>query len=152
MYANYMMTGQTPELNINPPELKNIDISKLTDSLSDKVNSVKGKITPETEKKETYLYKWRDEKGIIHYTSEKPKAQINKLETIKIDNQTNVVPAVSDESPSIKSPQQQNTQVSSEIPTNVYSADGIKQLFDQAKNIQNQVNEQYEEIERAGNN
>ena len=152
MYANYMMTGKTPELQLNKPTLPEINISKLTDSLSDKVDSVKDKITPEDKKKETYLYKWRDEKGVIHYTSEKPAAQINDLESIKIDNQTNVVPAVSEKSSKTESIQQQSAPVSSGIPTNIYSPEGIKGLFDRAKNIQKQVNEQYERIEQAGNN
>jgi len=151
MYANYMMTGKTPELQINKPALPEVSISKLTNSFSNKVDSVKDRLTPEAKKKDAFLYKWRDEKGVIHYTSEKPAAQITNLESIKIDNQTNVVPAVSDNSSKTEPTQQQNTPASSGIPTNIYSPEGIKQLVDQAKNIQNQVNEQYEKIEQAGN-
>lgn len=152
MYANYMMTGKTPELQVNKPALPEVSISKLTNSLSNKVDSVKDKFTPKAKKQETYLYKWRDEKGVIHYTSEKPAAQITNLESIKIDNQTNVVPAVSDNSSKTEPAQQQNTPVSSGMPANIYSPEGIKQLVDQAKNVQNLMNQQYEKIEQAGNN
>ena len=149
MYANYMMTGQMPDTNINTPELPDINISKLTNSISDKVDSVKGKITPEITQKETYLYKWRDEKGVIHYTSEKPDGDIKNLESIKIDNQTNVVPAVSANTPETEPAQTQNNPVSTQLPTNVYSPEGIKQLFEQAKNVQNLMNEQFDQQERA---
>ena len=152
MYANYMMTGQAPELDIKTPELSKINISKLTDSLSDKVDTVKDKITSEPEKQETYLYKWRDENGVIHYTSEKPSTDIRNLESIKIDKQTNVVPAVSNNSQESQATQQQNISPTSEMPTNVYSPEGIEQLFDHAKNVQNLIDEQFSQQEQIINN
>jgi hypothetical protein len=149
IYTNYMMTGQTPTLSISKPELQNISISKLTDSLSDKVNVVKNKVTPDTKKTETYLYKWRDKKGVIHYTSEKPSDEINNLESIKIDNQTNVVPAVSDNSANVDPIQEKSANSSTTMPNNLYSPEGVKQLFDQAKNVQNLMNEQFSQQEQA---
>lgn len=152
IYAKYLITGQSPNLDINKEKLPEIDISKISDSLSNKVSTVKDKVTPEAENKETYLYKWRDEKGVIHYTSEKPDVDIKNLESIKIDNQTNVVPAVSNNSDKNEPSEMQNNQSSVDMPSNIYSPDGIKQLFDQAKDVQNLVNEQFEQQESSFNN
>lgn len=147
-----MATGETPTLSISKPELQNINISKLADSLSDKVDAVKNRVTPKTKKTETYLYKWRDEKGVIHYTSEKPADEIKNLESIKIDNQTNVVPAVSDNSANVEPRQEQSANSSTTIPNNLYSPEGVKQLFDQAKNVQNLMNEQFSQQEQVLDN
>ncbi|MCZ6802955.1 MAG: hypothetical protein O7D86_03210 [Proteobacteria bacterium] len=40
---------------------------------------------------------------------------------------------------------------STELPTNVYSPEGIEHLFNQAKDIQNLVNEQYGQQEKIIN-
>lgn len=150
LYAKYLMTGQTPELNINQKNLPNISVSKITNSISNKVTFVKDKVSTTNEKKEAYFYKWRDQKGIIHYTSEKPaiEVEVNKLETIKIDNQTNVVPAVSDNSAEVESIHQQKQQTTSSIPDNPYSSKGIKQLMNQAKDVQNLMNEHIHQQEQ----
>ena len=153
MYAKYLMTGQTPDFNLNKSDLAEINLSDITDTISDKVESVKEKAIPESNKSEISLYKWRDEKGVIHYTSEKPTSEVKKLETIKIDNQTNVMPAVSDaergESPSSVQTTQQSTPL---IPENLYSPEGVKQLIDQAKDVQNLVNEHYDQQQEIINN
>lgn len=149
MYANYMMTGNAPELPVNKPALAEISISKLSHSLSDKVDAVKNRITPEPKRTETYLYKWRDEKGVIHYTSDKPSGEIKNLESIKIDNQTNVVPSVSDNSANVGPTQEQSGNSSAAIPNALYSPEGVKQLFDQAKNVQHLMNEQINQQEQV---
>jgi len=147
-YANYLATGKPPEINIKKTVLPDIDISNITDSISDKFESVKEEIEPEV--KDSYLYKWRDEKGVIHYTSEKPSENIQNLESIKLSNDTNVVPAVSEN----KSPPKENNKhslPSAELPVNIYSPEGIKHLFDQAKDIQNLTNEQFNRQENIIN-
>ncbi len=150
-YANYLVTGEKPELDINEPILPDIDISKITDSISDKFESVKKEVQAQSEVKESYLYKWRDEKGVIHYTSEKPAENIRSLESIKLSNDTNVVPAVPVPQTSSAINNQQQA-LSTEAPTNVYSPEGIKHLFDQAKSIQNLMNEQFTQQENIINN
>ncbi len=152
-YANYLMTGKTPDISFEKPSLPKIDISKLTGSVSEKFDSIK----KENSNEDTYLYKWRDAKGVIHYTSEKPSNNIANIESIKINNDTNVVPSVPSVS-SVSSNEEESVQqqsVASELPTeippNLYSPEGVKQLFDQAKNVQNQMNEQFQEQENIIN-
>ncbi|MBL1140874.1 MAG: DUF4124 domain-containing protein [Proteobacteria bacterium] len=153
-YANYLITGNSPEISINKPVLPDINFSEIRESLSNKLESDKKAIEPEI--KETYLYKWRDEKGVIHYTSEKPSEKTQSLESIKLSTQTNVVPAISEKDKTdrtTKQPEspQQSSFPSTDLPANIYSPEGIKHLFDQAKDIQNLMNEQFSQQENAIN-
>ena len=144
-YASYLMTGNLPSIVKQPPEIPAFNISKLTRSVSTKY---KGNNEEEiTENK--YLYKWRDANGVMHYTSDKPPEDIN-YKSIRLSNDTNVVPAVSESDATNAHPVQQQLP-STEIPSNVYSPEGIEQLFNQAKDIQNLVNEQFEQQEVISN-
>ena len=144
-YASYLMTGRLPSIVKQPPEIPAFNISKLTKSISTKlrINSEE----KDTENK--YLYKWRDTNGVMHYTSDKPQKDIN-YESIRLSNDTNVVPAVSESDTTSEHPVQQQLP-STEMPANVYSPEGIEQLFNQAKDIQNLVNEQFEQQEVISN-
>jgi len=144
-YSNYLMTGKAPEIPATTANLPDINISKLKDSISNKFKSIKKEKTVE----EIYLYKWRDTKGVIHYASEKPLEEIENLETIKLNSNTNVVPAISDNKEKKDAPRQKP--VSTELPKNVYSPEGIKHLFDQAKGIQGRMNEQFTQQENIIN-
>lgn len=149
-YANYLITGKAPDISINKPTLPSINISKLTDSLSDKFKS--NNEEEQNAVKNTYLYKWRDAKGVIHYTSEKPSGEIENLESIKLSNKTNIVPAVS-ESEAIheNATQQLPKSTSTDFPSNIYSPEGVKDLIDQAKDVQNLMNEQFTQQENSIN-
>ncbi len=145
-YTNYLLTGKTPDIAINKPTLPDIEISKLTDTLSDKFNIIEEKKPAAN----TYLYKWRDTKGVIHYTSKKPPENIQDFESIKLSNNTNVVPAVSDNEV-IHEKQTQQQAPSENLSTNIYSPEGIKKLFDQAKDVQNLMNDQFTQQENSIN-
>lgn len=145
-YANYLMTGETPEIITKP--LPDLDISVIKKSISKKLNSEKEtiKVAPETES--TYLYKWRDDKGIMHYTSEKPTGEIKSLESIKLSNNTNIIPSDNNDTKQVND--KKSTQLlSTELPANLYSPEGIKQLFDKAKDIQNLMDENFNHQEAA---
>jgi predicted component of viral defense system (DUF524 family) len=132
--TNYIMTGNTPD----------IEIPNLTDALSEKLKSIKDKKLVN----DSYLYKWRDDKGIIHYSSEKPIENIRNLEQIKLSSDTNIVPAVSEtEVTNNTTLQQLSEPTSTDFPENVYSPAAIEQLIDQAKDTQNLMNEQFDQQE-----
>ncbi len=147
-YANYLMTGKTPDISFEKLSLPKIDMSKLTGSVSEKFDSIKKEKSTE----DTYLYKWRDAKGVIHYTSEKPSNNIANIESIKINNDTNVVPSVSSNEEESVQQQSVASELPTEIPPNLYSPEGVKQLIDKAKNVQYQMNEQLQEQENIINN
>lgn len=147
-YATYLATGETPEIISKPPSLPELDISTIKKSITNKLNSRKEKIKTEPETKTAYLYKWRDDKGVMHYTSEKPTGEIKSLESIKISNDTNIIPANENNSTPVNKTKSIQTP-STELPSNIYSPEGIKQLFDQAKNIQNLMDENFSHQEAA---
>ena len=136
------MTGETPEITSKLASIPELNISNIKQSISNNIDSKKEeeKIIPKT--KDTYLYKWRDDKGVMHYTSEKPTGETKSLEAIKLSNKTNVIPANTE---NINSSVNNNYKESpsTKLPTNIYSPEGIKHLFDQAKDIQNLMDEQF---------
>gem|GEM_PF-1876214 len=141
LYANYLMTGDLPNLVLHKSNMPVPGLSKISESVT-KLFDFSGEGSSDSK----YLYKWRNAKGIIHYTSEKPAADI-EVETIELSRDTNIVPAVSEAS--IKqndshkpSPETRNLDVSA---VNHYSPQGIEQLFDQANNVKDIVNEHYEQ-------
>ena len=145
-YTNYLLTGKAPDIVINKPTLPDIKMSNLTETLSDKFSVIKEKKPAAN----TYLYKWRDTKGVMHYTSEKPPENIQNFESIKLSNDTNIIPAVSDNEVAHKKPAQQQVP-STNLPANIYSPEGIKHLFDQAKDVQNLMNDHSIQQEKSIN-
>ncbi|MFT5395267.1 MAG: hypothetical protein ACI85N_000451 [Gammaproteobacteria bacterium] len=140
LYVNYLLTGNTPNLVIQKPSIPDLNLSKISESATD-LFDLNGDASSDTK----YLYKWRDAKGIIHYASEKPAADI-EIEKIKLSSETNIVPAVStadtnQNAPQIQLPQSVNVDKSNE---NFYSPQGIEQLFDQANDVKNRINEHYD--------
>lgn len=144
-YASYLTTGKLPDIVKQPTEISEFNVSKLTESISTKFKS----ITEEGITESRYLYKWRDANGVMHYTSDKPSEDIH-FESIKLSNDTNVVPAVSAKAVTMEETTQQQSHVS-EIPSNVSSVEGIEHLFEQAKDIQNLVNEQFSQQDVMSN-
>ena len=147
-YANYMITGETPEIIKKTSSLTELNISTINKSITNKLNSRKEKTKTEPETKTTYLYKWRDDKGVMHYTSEKPIGEIKSLESIKLSNNTNVI-TTNKNNEATASEKKSTQSVSTDLPTNIYSPEGIKQLFDKAKNIQNIMDENLSHQEAA---
>ncbi len=146
-YTNYLVTGQAPEINIDKSALSDIKLSKLKNTISNKFNSAKKEKPPIV--KESYLYKWRDAKGVIHYTSEKPPEDVKNLESIKLSNDTNVVPSALENNAETQST---STQLpSTNLPENIYSPEGIKHLFEQAKSIQSLMNDKFTQQENIIN-
>lgn len=137
-YTNYFMTDQVPEINSEQSTLSDINISDLKSSISKQLKTTK-KEKPVTVK-ETYLYKWRDTKGIIHYTSEKPLEDVN------------VVPSVSENNTETQSAPTQHAELpSTNFPKNIYSPEGIKHLFEQAKSVQSLMDKQFSQQENSVN-
>ena len=141
LYANYLITGNSPKLVLQESQIPDLNISKIAESATDLFSS-NGEGTSETK----YLYKWRDAKGIIHYTSEKPAADI-KVETIKLSSDTNIVPAASEAETKQNVSHDQLPEIdnSDDSSVNLYSPQGIEQLFDQTNDVKNLMNEHYEQ-------
>jgi len=140
-YVYYLKTGNMTNSVIQEPNISDLNLSKITSSATNLLN-LKRNESSDTK----YLYKWRNSKGIIHYTSEKPAADI-AVETIELSSDTNIVPAVTEANinqtdPQSQLPQNENT---AESNANLYLPQGLEQLFDQADSVKNLINEHYSE-------
>lgn len=134
LYLNYLQTGKLPNVIQNKAVMPEFKFSAFKQSATNLLNTKPNK----PEKK--YMYRWRDSNNVIHYTSQKPETGVS-YKSIELDNEVNIVPAVS-ESDSV------NDKNRPELPStpvnNVYSPEGVKQLFKQAKEIQKYQNEIFE--------
>jgi hypothetical protein len=127
-YAYYLQTGKT--LDIKKTEISEIKLPEIDNILPD---------TLRPKNKESTLYKWRDENGVIYYTSEKPEEEVRNLEIIKFNHETNVVPSIPTD--------QTIDKTTSNIETVANPIENIDQLFKQAENVQEQVDERTEAME-----
>ena len=132
-YANYLMTGNIPQIQVPKPDLPEIKtlsedaLTTINEKISDSIDVIKKDET--STNNANNIYKWRGEDGIIYYTNEAPPSEIN-YESIPYHKETNVVPNVSETKKTTQSPP-------ITMPGNVYSPEGIKQLLNQAKDIRN---------------
>lgn len=124
-YMMYIMTGKTP-------------FSSPKDLLPD-FSPTLTKMTPKLSK-ET-VYKWTDDKGRVHYSSDPIHNQAN-VEKMQVDPNLNVmdsveIPKNSDRSkPNINLPE-----------GNIYTPDKIQQLVKDAKNVQNLMDDRAKQFE-----
>ena len=90
------------------------------------------------------VYKWRDSDGQTHYTTEPPPQDIQS-ETLYLNSDINVVPAVESPQPGnrVEKPSMQKYSVGS-----VYSPDKVQRLMDDARNVQNILNERANQMQR----
>lgn len=145
LYANYLLTGNSPNLVLPKPSMADLNLSKISGSATD-LFDLNGEESTDTK----YLYKWRDAKGIIHYTSVKPDAGIN-VETIELSSETNIVPAVSTTNTNQNVPHTQLPQTgdTDDSGLNIYSPQGIEDFFDQANDVKSLMNEHYDQQRKS---
>ena len=122
-YGLYLTTGKTPFSNFSSP-LPNASLQDLK---------------PELPKGNDTAYKWTDEKGVVHYSSE-PPPDLAKAEKLDVDPDTNLIQGV--EAP--VAPVQTATNQAPTL-TNPYSAEGIQQTLDKARNVQKILDERHKE-------
>lgn len=127
-YALYIMTGKTP---FSANDLKMPDISAPgVDSL---VNGGK-----------TTAFKWTDENGVVHYSSE-PPPEHQQVEVLEIDPNVNLVQGVQKKE-EVPGP---GPQPALDLPSgNVYSPENVQKLIQDAKDVQKKLNERYQEQEK----
>lgn len=156
-YASYLMTGQPPTVDIKAPVIPDINISEITEGLSEaiskKIKLVKEEVN-ESKNEDNTIYKWRDNNGVLYYTSEQPPDDVN-YESISYNKETNVVPAINTATNKTNTQDNKSTSspksLSTDFPENVYSPKGIEHLFNQAKDIQNLVNDQFSNQDNISN-
>lgn len=155
-YMLYIMTGkslfssftvplsksslpQLSSLKLPTLDTSNIQIPKLPESLA----SLK---VPETSHTPQTLYKWIDEHGVTHYTSEKPK---HASTTLNIDPNVNIIQSISandTRTAQKKSSQTDTSQRKEKEEPHKYAPKNIKGLVNDAKNVQSLINERRQNI------
>lgn len=127
-YALYIMTGKTP---FSASDLKMPDIS--AHSVNPLVNGGK-----------TTAYKWTDENGVVHYSSE-PPPEHQQVEVLEVDPNINLMQGVQKKE-EVPGP---TSQPALELPSgNIYNPKNVQKLIQDAKDVQQKLNERYKEQEK----
>lgn len=139
-YGNYLTTGKLPPFLRKAPDLSMPSLDKFGNKVDEVFNSVTNSTSSNTDN--NYIYKWQDENGQIHLTSEQPAEGID-FETVKLQNDVNVVPSVttnSNEAGIIEEPDTNESNSALSL-NNIYSPDKIKQLKQDAEAVRDQLNQ-----------
>lgn len=120
--------------NLKLPELSMPDLPKSSGSNND-VTISSG--SPNS------IYEWKDAEGNLQF-SNSPPAEGIEYTVREYDPNTNVIQSIelpAEETEASTEPQTNQKIISSEDPSDVYSPEGVKKLIDDAKNIENILND-----------
>ena len=113
----------------------------------DKASKGLGELGEPLVEKDVTVYQWIDKDGVTHFGGTPPTGQ-GTYEKKEIRASTNLMQA-------FKTPEEEEEEVSSQKVARVgspYSADGVKKLLDDAKGIQDQMNERKAATDELLNN
>ncbi len=135
----FITLGPNGSALLKPPDLNvpDFDVTKISELVT--------KHKPASDDNQSArVHKWRDSDGHTHYTSDPPPQGIQS-EMLSIRPDTNVVPAVKLPQPSkqVIKPKLQKDSVGS-----VYSPGNPGQLIDDARNVQNVLNDRANELQQ----
>lgn len=119
-YVLYIMTGKTPFTSDSLPSL---------DTVKD--------LTPAIPAGKDTAYKWVDEKGVVHFSTEPPPEE-QQAERLEVDPNVNVIKSVK--------PREQESPETAPAPElqSPYTPEGAKKLIDDARNVQKLLDDRYE--------
>jgi len=126
-YGMYLMTGKSPlsDFSFSAPDIPSFSAPSLPQG------------------RET-AYKWTDENGVTHYSSEPPQNQ--QAKAIEVDPNTNLVQGMKIEPKAEKAPEA-SAQNNIVAPGPVYNPQTVKKLIDDAQAVQGTLNKRYESLE-----
>jgi len=134
-----------PLMSFSDLKMPNLAMPEVPDALKDAQRQKAGG--------KDVIYKWKDAKGVLHFTSKPPPAGIeytskgydpntNLIQSVKIEEEKPIEPFA--DAPKIEKP--------SDL-VNVYSPDKIEKLMKDAKNVQKLLNQRNQKLEAMmGNN
>ena len=88
--------------------------------------------------KDIAVYKWRDEKGVMHFGEAPPDSNAS-VEKIELKANANIVKAVE-----VKKGEESNDGIKQVSVTNPYTPEGMSQLINQTKEFAESLNKQQE--------
>lgn len=128
--SNYMMYIMTGKLPFSKDSLPSFDSPSM----------------PSFSEAKTTAYKWTDENGVTHYSSEPPPDPAKLAEKMEVDPNTNLIQGLREESEEVG-------EIASDQPAgpdfsgNIYSPENVKKLVEDAKAIQGQMDERAKALE-----
>ncbi len=90
------------------------------------------------------VYKWRDENGVMQF-SNTPPLDVNNAEQVLLDPNSNVIQAV--KAPEKEEPKQMVKTTTT--PSNPYSVKGMKKAIDDARNVENLMQQRHDQQQKA---
>lgn len=150
-YAGYLMTGKLPFsfLKNIPGDLRSSAQEKLSELKT--LDTVKSRPTEQGEALGTgdaTIYKWRDDEGVLHYTSEPPPQGAHST-VVKLDPNVNVLSAVKPAKPEAQPAKPEKQEPPAEGLSNPYTPEGVKDIMEKAKKTQQQMQERMEQQQKA---
>ncbi|WP_221628264.1 DUF4124 domain-containing protein [Teredinibacter franksiae] len=126
-YMFYIMTGKSPFFDGST--------SLSAPSLSD--------FTPSLPVGKDTAYKWTDEKGVVHYSSEPPPDVTQQVKKLEVDPNTNLVQGLEAKPVVPEANEQPVANTAPMVPG------GAQQLLKDAKNVQKLLDDRYEQQKKA---
>ncbi|WP_096084613.1 DUF4124 domain-containing protein [Agaribacterium haliotis] len=130
-YLIYIKTGKSP-------------FADLGSGLSFADLKVKAPSLPAGKQK---AYKWVDEHGVTHYSSEAPPEQM-QAQVLEVDPQQNIIQGIEIKAEQAAEPNQSEQQPVV-LPANPYNPETVRQLIDDAKAVQQTLNQRYEDLDKV---
>lgn len=125
-YMMYVMTGKLP-------------------FSSDSLPSFSSPSMPTFAEGKTTAYKWTDANGVVHYSSEPPPNPADAAEKMEVDPNVNLIQGIKEE-PTIAGAETEAPQ-GPDFSGNIYSPENVKKLVDDAKAVQEKMNERTKQLE-----
>ncbi|MEH6628079.1 MAG: DUF4124 domain-containing protein [Motiliproteus sp.] len=149
-YLIYLQTGKAPfdfddlRLPALPTGLIPTELPKVSFKLPDiSLDSLKSDKPTVSAGKDT-IYKWVDKNGVTQLSSEPPPAQQN-AQVLVVDPNANIIQSAGQVSdPETEDKQETATAPAQLLQGQVYSPSQVKKLMDDAKNVQQLLNDRYE--------
>lgn len=124
-YMMYIMTGKLPFSTESLPSFSSPSLPTFAE----------GKTT---------AYKWTDANGVVHYSSEPPPNPADAAVKMEVDPNVNLIQGIKEE-PTIAG--ETDTPQGPDFSGNIYSPEKVKKLVDDAKAVQQQMNERTKSLE-----
>lgn len=124
-YMMYIMTGKLPFSTESLPSFSSPSLPTFAE----------GKTT---------AYKWTDANGVVHYSSEPPPNPADAAVKMEVDPNVNLIQGIK-EKPTIAG--ETDTPQGPDFSGNIYSPEKVKKLVDDAKAVQQQMNERTKSLE-----
>lgn len=139
LYASYLYTGSLPDIGINRATELISDVSQTVTSWFRGVANTELSAVPDSDAPSAPvgIYRWKDANGVVHYGDQPPESELQSERLNDINPNTNLVRLPK---PRWADPEEKKAREDASVMPNPYSAEGVQEIFDKAKNARDQMN------------